>query len=129
MTERERLIHLLCNVNCNGADRREGGCPFRQDELCNRIEKLELCMVERLADHLLANGVIVPPCKVGDTVYSIMYGHNIIECKVAQITIEPYASIGMSFRCYGGMTFDMRHFGETVFPTRDEAEKALEGKT
>lgn len=38
--------------------------------------------VERLADHLLANGVIVPPCKVGDIVkaggvlykvYSVMY--------------------------------------------------------
>ncbi len=25
------------------------------------------------ADHLLANGVIVPPCKVGDTVYVIKY--------------------------------------------------------
>jgi hypothetical protein len=27
--------------------------------------------VEINADHLLANGVIVPPCKVGDIVYSI----------------------------------------------------------
>lgn len=26
---------------------------------------------DMLADHLLAEGVIVPPCKVGDTVYSI----------------------------------------------------------
>lgn len=27
--------------------------------------------LERIADYLLANGVIVPPCKVGDTVYHI----------------------------------------------------------
>ena len=26
--------------------------------------------IEKIADHLLANGVIAPPCKVGDTVYS-----------------------------------------------------------
>jgi len=28
-------------------------------------------LIERIADHLIANGVIVPPCKVGDIVYSI----------------------------------------------------------
>ena len=26
---------------------------------------------EQCADYLLANGVIVPPCKVGDTVYEL----------------------------------------------------------
>lgn len=132
MTERERLIHLLCNVNCNGAYRRDGGCPFRQDELCNRIEKLELCMVERLADHLLANGVIVPPCKVEDTVYVCFSRTSVIECRVAQIIIENVEEIGMSFICYGGMRFDMRHWGKTVFLTRWEAERALkesEGET
>jgi hypothetical protein len=36
-----------------------------------------------VADHLLANGVIVPPCKVGDTVYCIDHVWNIVEtCKV-----------------------------------------------
>ena len=30
---------------------------------------------EEAADYLLANGVIVPPCKVGDTVY-IIYSAN-----------------------------------------------------
>lgn len=59
MTERERLIHLLCNVDCNGADRREGGCSFRQDSRCNVIQKLDMCMVETIVDRLLANGVIV----------------------------------------------------------------------
>lgn len=167
MTERERLIHLLCNVNCNGADRREGGCSFRQDSRCNVIQKLDMCMVETIADHLLANGVmcidtntvdvvknreplitafgmplneladliratregrvIVPPCKVEDTVYVCFSRTRVIECKVAQIIIENVEEIGMSFICYGGMRFDMRHWGKTVFLTRYEAEEALEG--
>ena len=169
MSEREKLIHLLCNVDCNGADRREGGCSFRQDSRCNVIQKLDMCMVETIADHLLANGVmcvdtntvdvvknreplitafgmpmnelaylirakregrvIVPPCKVGDIVYVCFSRTRVIECKVAQIIIENIEEIGMSFICYGGMRFDMRHWGKTGFLTRDEAEKALEGKT
>lgn len=80
---------------------------------------------ENLADHLLANGVIVPPCKVRDAVYYIPFGNHIVECKVAQIVIEPFEKIEMSFHCYGGIAFDMRHIGETVFLTKEEAEKAL----
>lgn len=87
---------------------------------------------ERLADHLLSNGVIVPPCKVGDTVYFPMETNG--EC-------EPYVDVGTVF-CIG---FDERHtmwisaryesglkyyhtsddFGKTVFLTREDAEKAL----
>lgn len=46
---RDRLIELL----------RKSGASF------------ERALPEDIADYLLANGVIVPPCKVGDTVYSI----------------------------------------------------------
>ncbi len=53
MTERERLIELLEEENAFSrymtADERR----------------------EKLADYLLANGVIVPPCKVGDTMYKV----------------------------------------------------------
>ena len=109
MTVRERLIELL-------------------DE-CRGIEGIGMELVEKHADLLLANGVIVPPCKVGDTVYVCFSRTRVIECKVAQIIIEHIEEIGMSFICYGGMHFDMRHWGKTVFLTREEAEKALEGKT
>lgn len=71
--------------------------------------------------------VIVPPCKVGDTVYVCLSRTRVIECKVARIIIECIEEIGMSFICYGGMRFDMRHWGKTVFLTREEAEEALEG--
>ena len=61
---RDRLIELLCGVECAGSDRREGGCGYRDSAKCNRIEKLDHCMIACIADHLLASGVIVLPCKI-----------------------------------------------------------------
>lgn len=97
-------------------------------DLCNRAGTLfnhkafgaEACHFFKNKDRLLDL-----PCAVGDTVYYIPFGSNIIECVVAQITIEPFEEIGMSFHCYGGITFDMRFIGETVFFSREEAEKAI----
>ncbi len=34
----------------------------------------DLPTVEQIADYLIEHGVIVPPCKVGDTVYCIFRG-------------------------------------------------------
>lgn len=120
MTERERLIELFmqAEAKCDGMKQCEGCVGFGEGANC--VDYL-------IVDHLLANGVIVPPCKVGDTVYVCFSRTRVIECKVAQIIIEHIEEIGMSFICYGGMRFDMRHWGKTVFLTREEAEKALEG--
>ena len=54
MTEHERLIKLL--------DERIAiqECSFSPDKPLT---------TDSLADYLLEHGVIVPPCKVGDTVY------------------------------------------------------------
>lgn len=49
MTQKDKLIALL-NTDISGC---EGD------------------YAEEMADHLLHNGVIVPPCKVGDTVYPL----------------------------------------------------------
>ena len=48
MDTRERLIKIICNSL--------NGCP--------------LYKAERIADGLIANGAIIPPCKVGDVVYA-----------------------------------------------------------
>ena len=47
------------------------------------IEGTSRCNI--VADELLANGVIVPPCKVSDTVYWISNG-EVIECFVYKIS-------------------------------------------
>lgn len=111
MTDSERLKELL--LKCD---------PIKDRDLDDDWGDGE---IDDIVDSLLENGVIVPPCKVGDTVYVCFYRTRVIECKVAQIIIENIEEIGMSFMCYGGMRFDMRHWEKTVFPTREEAENAL----
>ena len=62
MGDRDRLIELLKKDNCPS--------PFFCDEKC-KYANLKRCYQARTADYLLANGVIVPPCKVGDKVYIV----------------------------------------------------------
>ncbi len=76
-----------------------------------------------------AENVIVPPCKVGDTVYIVDETSNeetgIDEVKVTEI-------------CYNGVfvyfdidkdtyKYSVGQIGKTVFLTKEEAEKALKG--
>lgn len=59
---RERLIELLeiAHKHCSDCDCSE--CSLRCETDCEAIN---------IADYLLDNGVIVLPCKVGDTVWAI----------------------------------------------------------
>lgn len=87
-------------------------------------------LIERLADHLLANGVIVPPCKVGQTVYAVSnyYGGEwqIYECRVDNFTVYEKNTF-MSISNPEGYNFgaNICEIGKTVFITKEEAEKAL----
>ena len=87
--------------------------------------------IEALADYLLANGVIVPPCKVGDTVWIIytdtnwrleIVGHRILRGEIKAIEINESDGICFETKC---STFFPEHIGKTVFLTKEEAEKAL----
>ena len=90
-----------------------------------------------LADHLLAEGVIVPPCKVGDTVYRPIITSRgepaIWEIIVSRISVDIDAKgvdptsyvIGRLKKTHCGESADFREFGKTVFLTREEAEKHL----
>lgn len=115
MTERERLIELLNEIRCFNS-------------------------VYDAADYLLQNGVIVPPCKIGDKIYVIpskanwrinnMYesmkkANRIYEQTVKEIHI--YQSGYTVSACEGAQHQPGALYGETWFLTRGEAEKALEG--
>lgn len=75
------------------------------------------------ADCLLENGVIVPPVKVGQTIYRCgdpikkVYGWNIA-------LIEIYED-ELIFIDDSNNTFIEKDIGKTVFLTRKEAEQAL----
>lgn len=83
---------------------------------------------EKLADHLLANGVIVPPCKEGDTMYcdgKLFADHcqgEIMSFPVDIVRTE----VCSTFRGEIDMIFEFNDFGKKVFLTKEEAEKALE---
>lgn len=100
---------------------------------------------EIIADYLLANGVIVPPCKMGDTVYEVITckdklnnrinGH-ICSCIVTSIHLSnrytikdaPYITLGADSTYHHGnyrKRVPLEAFGTTVFLTREEAEQAL----
>lgn len=107
-------------------------------------EKAMQAFYTSIADYLLANGVIVLPCAVGDTVWCI-YEKKIYKGKVTVIKpfiIEKgellYINMNVSFEMkdpfYGdGRTLTHEMYGrylENVFLTKEEAEselKELEG--
>lgn len=64
---RDRLIELINQDNCPS--------PYMCDERC-KYSHLEQCIGDRLADHLIANGVILPPCKVGETLYLVQVDYK-----------------------------------------------------
>ena len=115
MTSRERLIELIDD--------------------CRHIDGYGIDLVEKQADYLLANGVIVPPCKVGDTVYYI----NKEEKSLSEFVVysmefvllkNNYMSITIQFTDNTGhRNFDYQFRGEslyeTFFLTKEEAEQAL----
>lgn len=86
------------------------------------------CHAGAIADHLLANGVIVPPCKVGDTVYAITCWHGryvIRDVEVCNYTI--FENDWKIVDLYGDY-WSANNFGKTVFRAREEAERALKGE-
>jgi len=113
MTDRDRLIELISQIQYMGG------------------------LESRLAEHLLANGVIVPPCKVGQTVYVITSDSTtgIEETKVSQIKIKVKENGKISYRISAPCVYDTwgeAHWtfcafeiGKTVFLTKEEAEEKL----
>lgn len=128
----------------------EAKCKYMENKMGNKNIGSE---ADFIIDNLIENGVIVPPCKVGDTVWKITdiwhlddreswtyhYEKEVLEFRVRSISIS-CNSKGIwtkKFRiCQvkNGKTINNQYniefcdFGKTVFFTKEEAEKALEGQ-
>ena len=95
-------------------------------------EDIDMNLAYYVADNLLANGGLFPPCKVGQTVYVISNYYTgkkeIYECIVDSITMY-YNNTFLSMTSQGKFTFgeNVSQLGVTVFLTKEEAEKALGG--
>ena len=103
----------------------------KADEIALKLMRLadleSLCSYDHLRELAEADKegrLVVLPCKVGDTVYFALLG-RIIEKQVFSIV-----SFSSSTRIYCGGTseyFRPEDIGKTVFLSREEAEKALQG--
>lgn len=107
MEQREKLIKLLKKSIVNLSD----------------------FQAEIASNTLIANGVVVLPCNVGDTVYKVFDG-KVWEMKAVAIPMlisGVGANLSVTCTNYRGaaLTYELSDFGKTVFPTREEAEKAL----
>ena len=116
MTERERLMELIMNI------------PPIPVTVGGRSQGKRYMTASHIADRLLSSGVIVPPCKVGDVVYSIEKGidHQIFIGEVYEITKRREGDL-FRFTRKGYFTgvCSFNDFGKTVFLTKEEARKAL----
>ena len=129
MEQKERLIEIIQNS--------VGGCARNWAEV--------------IADGLISNGVIVLPCKVGDTVYQIddvwyldsrepytyHYEKEVLEFVVRSVSIScnsksVWTKKIRTCEIKNGKIIDHQHniefdeIGKTVFLTREEAERELE---
>lgn len=120
MTERDRLIELLKQST---------------QYICESDN-----LIVQIADHLLANGVIVPPCKVGDTVYKITPNYLFIkDYEVVGFHLGEFPTINGHKRkpylvCYDKASRFLKHIpldviGKTAFLAREEAEAALKERS
>lgn len=127
-TDRDRLIELFETIEKDPAIT----CPhYKTDKTCDTckytINNAMCNHLERKVDYLLANGVIVPPCKVGDKVYT--YGAKRIKeweiTFVGKNSRNEYKFIAVVGKCEDLLTFWNYEIGKTVFLTKEEAEKKL----
>lgn len=120
MTDRERLAELV--KNSLSAYGKEASVYYKTQDF--------------IADFLLANGVIVPPCKVGDTVYRIKYNHQlqkdiIISYKVTEILYSSNRGVRpFIFVTDLGYRFDNCDIypNKEIYLSKKEAKKALAEK-
>ena len=109
---RDRLIELLRKDNC---------CI---DYDCNKCLSNIHCYPKTVADLILADGWMRPPCKVGQALYVIAE----MTKQIVQCTVIGFYSMGNRITIVSdiGMICN-ESIGRTVFTSREEAVKALNG--
>lgn len=98
-------------------------------EAFNEYSKTDKALFKKtfIADYLIENGVIVPPCKVGDTVYILagLYGRKYEKDICEGFYIGGDGVVQVRVRNMKGNHGTYGVMGETVFLTREEAERTL----
>lgn len=138
MTERERLIELLQEGNTKAGEHlREATKKMLAEKGCfnSKTDYDRRNIYEIEADFLLENGVIVPPCKVGDLVYVVYKGYVATARVLAfyidreggmfDLIIKTKAETVTGFETI----IDKNYKFDDIYMKVEEAEKALKGET
>jgi hypothetical protein len=113
---REKLIELIW----------ASGCVETWDYYTDDFKKLN--PIETLADHLIENGVIVPPCKVGDTIYMLVTKKtHSFDLKSGERRENQHTFIKKTILMESNFFRVIRDYGKTVFLTKAGAQAALKG--
>lgn len=112
MNDRDRLIELI--------------------EQAEGLKNNDFPSVEEIADYLLANGVIVLPCYIGQEVWYLSEHFNgSVEIEKGKISmLQQKADKSWKFRfSHNSSVWDFKidDIGVRYFLTKEEAEKALKG--
>lgn len=110
------------------------GFPCESESGSCELANCRECRGRELAEKLIENGVLLPPVKVGQTVYFLRY-NEVCEAKVIFMEINLFTDpqLWLSVEYYSPMfgthTYKTRidlMLGKIVFLTREEAEAELE---
>ena len=84
-------------------------------------------LVEYVADYLIDDGWVRPPCSLHQTLWEITWNKRIEQCKVSSLTQKADGSfkIRISPKCSGVYEITPDKIGEKVFLTKAEAEQKL----
>lgn len=107
---REKLIELICSTEYGNGSL-----------IGNNFQK---GFIEKIAGHLIASGVTVPPCKVGDTIYEVDPEHGVVTHNVYDVCFV-YKTTAIDDN---GMTWDDFFTSDDIdaaYMTRREAEAEL----
>lgn len=107
-----KLITDLPKADCENCDMSEDYC-------------LTCCYERRLAEHLIDHGVIVPPCKIGDTVYRITFAYGKWEIRERECIKLSWFKKHNGEICWVICSSKNDILGDSVFLTKEEAEAAL----
>lgn len=124
MADREKLIKLLVQSTqkCGNTD-------------CNRCKYWNTndCGAARMADIVISDGWIRPPCKVGTEIFGLFDNDDeqrkeIYEGKIICYSLDENNLLWAKMKYKNGLTYwhTIDDFGKTVFSTPEEAKKALE---
>lgn len=81
--------------------------------------------VESVADYLLANGVIVPPCKTGCEVW-FCDQNNIYDGELVSFSLDAaHLWFNCRYKCGLNYWHIIEDFGTKVFLTKEQAERKL----